>query len=53
VGIQGGTFLIDYYPVAMDPADFLVVGATVILVALIASWVPARKAAIQPIELRT
>lgn len=53
IGIQGGTFLVDYYPVKMLASDFLLVAVTVMLMALLASWIPARKAAGQPIELRT
>lgn len=53
IAIQGGTFLIDYYPVTMVPSDFLLVGITVIVVALLASWFPSRKAAMQPIELKS
>jgi lipoprotein-releasing system permease protein len=53
IAIEGGTFLIDYYPVKMIPSDFLLVIITVTLVALIASWFPSRKAAIQPIELKS
>ena len=53
IAIQGGTFLIDYYPVAMVPSDFLLVGVTVIIVAFVASWVPSRRAALQPIELKS
>ena len=53
IAIEGGTFLIDYYPVKMVPADFLLLAVTVAIVAVAASWFPARKAAIQPIELKT
>lgn len=53
IAIQGGTFLIDYYPVNMVPSDFLLVGVTVIVVAAVASWFPSRKAAMQPIELKS
>jgi lipoprotein-releasing system permease protein len=53
IPLQGGSFLIDYYPVKMVPADFLLVFTTILIVALLASWLPARKAAAQPIELRT
>lgn len=53
IAIQGGTFLIDYYPVTMVPSDFVLVGITVIVVALLASWFPSRKAAMQPIELKS
>jgi lipoprotein-releasing system permease protein len=48
-----GNFLIDYYPVKLIPGDFLLVGGTILVVVLIASWLPARKAALQPFELKT
>ena len=53
IAIQGGTFLIDYYPVKLVPSDFVLVIGTVLIVALFASWFPARKASIQPIELKS
>lgn len=53
IAIQGGTFLIDYYPVQLVATDFLLVMVTVSLVAFLASWFPSRKAALQPIELRS
>ena len=53
IPLQGGSFLIDYYPVKMVPTDFLLVFTTILIVAILASWLPARKAAAQPIELRT
>jgi lipoprotein-releasing system permease protein len=53
VTIEGGTFLIDYYPVELRAADFLLVMVTVMVIAFLASWFPARKAALQPVELRT
>jgi lipoprotein-releasing system permease protein len=48
-----GNFLIDYYPVKMIPGDFILVGTTIFIVVLLASWLPARKAALQPFELKT
>jgi lipoprotein-releasing system permease protein len=53
VPLQGGSFLIDYYPVKMVATDFLLVLSTIAIVALLASWLPARKAARQPIELKS
>lgn len=44
VPIQGGTFLISYYPVKLVSSDFLLVLSTVLAIALVASWLPARKA---------
>jgi lipoprotein-releasing system permease protein len=51
VPLQGGSFLIDYYPVKLVAKDFLLVLSTILVVALLASWIPARKAATTPIEL--
>jgi lipoprotein-releasing system permease protein len=53
VPIEGGTFLIDYYPVTLKAGDFLLVLTTVLLVAGLAAWIPSRKAAAQPIELKS
>ncbi|MEO8582261.1 MAG: FtsX-like permease family protein [Flavitalea sp.] len=53
VAIEGGTFLIDHYPVRLLLSDFILVFATVMLVAFIASWFPARSAALQPVELKS
>lgn len=53
VAIEGGTFLINYYPIELRGADFVLVIATVLVVAFLASWFPARKAATQPFELKT
>jgi lipoprotein-releasing system permease protein len=53
IPLQGGSFLIDYFPVKLRLMDFLLVGATVFVIALIASWIPARKAALQEFSLRS
>jgi lipoprotein-releasing system permease protein len=53
IPLQGGSFLLDYYPVKMVGSDFLLVFATILVVALLASWIPARKAAATPIELKS
>ena len=53
IPLEGGTFLIDYYPVKLVPRDFLLIIATVFVIALAASWFPSRKAALQPIELKS
>jgi lipoprotein-releasing system permease protein len=50
---QGGSFLIDYYPVKLAPGDFLLVLGNILIVALFASWFPSRKASMQPIELKS
>jgi lipoprotein-releasing system permease protein len=48
-----GNFLIDYYPVKLIATDFVLVGTTILVVVLLASWIPARKAALQPFELKS
>ncbi len=53
IPLQGGTFVVSYYPVKMQWQDFLLVLLTVTIVALIAAWYPARKAALEPIELKS
>jgi lipoprotein-releasing system permease protein len=53
ITIEGGTFLIDYYPVEFRISDFILVLLTVMFIALFASWFPARKAALQPVELKS
>jgi lipoprotein-releasing system permease protein len=53
IPLQGGSFLIDYFPVSLHLADFILVGATVVIIAFVASWIPARKAAQQQFLLRS
>ena len=53
IPLQGGTFVVSYYPVKMQWQDFALVLGTVTIVALIAAWYPARKAALEPIELKS
>jgi lipoprotein-releasing system permease protein len=53
IPLQGGSFLIDYFPVKLKLFDFLLVGGTVFVIALIASWLPSRKAAAQELSLRS
>jgi lipoprotein-releasing system permease protein len=52
IPLQGGSFLIDYYPVKLVATDFALVLSTILIVALLASWIPSKKAAQTPIELR-
>jgi lipoprotein-releasing system permease protein len=52
IKLQGGSFLIDYFPVKLIATDFLLVAGTAMAISFIASWFPAYKAARQPIELR-
>jgi lipoprotein-releasing system permease protein len=53
VPLQGGSFLIDYYPVKLRWQDFVLVGGTVFFVAIMAAWLPAKKAAGQQFSLRS
>lgn len=53
VELQGGSFVIDYYPVKFLARDFLLVLGTVVVVAFLASWYPAKKAAGERVELRS
>lgn len=52
IKLQGGSFLVDYFPVKLIATDFILVAGTSLAIALIASWFPAFKAARQPLELR-
>lgn len=53
IPLTGGSFLINYFPVKLRLMDFLLVGGTVFVIALLASWIPARKAARQEFSLRS
>ena len=53
IPLEGGSFLIDYFPVKLRIIDFLLVGATVFVIAILASWLPSRKAASQEFSLRS
>lgn len=53
IPMQGATFMIDHFPVKMQLPDFLLVGVTVFIISLIASWIPARKAAGTEFSLRS
>lgn len=53
IPLEGGSFLINYYPVQLKLTDYLLVGATVFLIALLASWIPSRKASLQEFSLRS
>ncbi len=45
IQLQGVSFVIDYYPVKAIWTDYLAVISLVVLIAIIAGWVPAKKAA--------
>jgi len=53
IKLGGGTFIIDYYPVKMLATDFILVVATILLIALLAAWIPSRKASLQEFSLKS
>ncbi|MBY0537044.1 MAG: FtsX-like permease family protein [Chitinophagaceae bacterium] len=53
IKIQGGTFLLDHYPVSVHLFDTSLIAVTVVIVTVLASWFPARKASLQAIELKS
>ncbi len=52
IKLQGGSFLIDYFPVKFIAQDFVIVILTAMTIVLLASWLPSTKAANQPLELK-
>ncbi len=52
ITLEGGTFLINYFPVKVIPTDFILVAGTALAIVLAASWLPSRKAARQAFELK-
>lgn len=53
IQLGGSTFIIDYYPVKINPLDFVLVLLTVTVISFTAAWVTAQKTSAQPFELRT
>ena len=53
IKLGGGTFIIDYYPVKMLATDFILVVATIFFIALLAAWIPSRKASMQEFSLKS
>ncbi len=52
IKMAGSSFLLDYFPVKLIAADFLLVAITATFIAFTAAWFPARKASNQIFELR-
>ena len=52
IPLEGTSFIIDYYPVKLVFSDFVIVAITVFIIAVTASWLPSKRAASQPFELR-
>lgn len=53
IPLSGESFLISYYPVTVKIGDLMLVAVTVIVIALFASWMPSRKAALNEFSLRS
>lgn len=52
VKLGGGSFLIDAFPVEMHLDDFILVSVTILVIGVLASWYPAKRAASQEITLK-
>jgi lipoprotein-releasing system permease protein len=48
---DNASFVVENYPVKLSVIDFILVMATVVVIAMIASWIPAVKASKKKIEL--
>jgi lipoprotein-releasing system permease protein len=53
IKLGGNTFIIDYYPVKMHLADFVLVAGTVFVIAVLAAYIPAKKASVQSFSLKS
>ncbi len=53
VKLSGGSFIIDYYPVKMIATDFVLVVTTIIIISMLAAWIPSRKASMQHFSLKS
>jgi len=51
--LEGRSFIIDYYPVKMVPADFLLVACTILFISVLAAWIPSKKAGRQKFSLKS
>jgi len=52
IKLGGASFVVDYYPVTMRITDFIMVCVTIFAVAVLASWIPARSAALKEFSLK-
>jgi lipoprotein-releasing system permease protein len=52
VKLEGGSFLIDYFPVRLKPEDFFLVAATALFIVFLSAYFPARKASRQVFNLK-
>jgi lipoprotein-releasing system permease protein len=42
IGSGEGNFILNYYPVSMEAIDFIIVFITILLISLLASWIPTK-----------
>ena len=52
IKLEGGSFLINYFPVKIIPTDFIIVTMSSMLIVSLASWIPSRKAAKDLVALK-
>lgn len=52
VKLGNGSFLVNHYPVSMQAFDVTLIIGTVTVICVFAAWWPAKKASMQPLELR-
>jgi lipoprotein-releasing system permease protein len=52
IKLNGGTFLVNYFPVKIVVTDILLVAITALIIAFVAAWFPAYKASRQGIDLK-
>ncbi|MBS1641047.1 MAG: ABC transporter permease [Bacteroidetes bacterium] len=53
IKLSGGSFIIDYYPVQLNIFDFVLVAVTVLIIAILAAFIPAKKASMQEFSLKS
>jgi len=53
ITLEGGTFVINYYPVKILWTDYLLVFVTIFVIAIIAAWLPASKAGKESLSLKS
>lgn len=51
--LSGNSFIIDYYPVKMVAADFVLVIGTIVFISTLAAWIPSKKASRQQFSLKS
>jgi lipoprotein-releasing system permease protein len=52
IKLEGGSFLINYFPVKIISTDFIIVAVSSMLIVTMASWIPSRKAARELVTLK-